>query len=257
MNTPKENSQRDNAGRAAREAVSLKEHFSKRLRAYVVTAGAAGAGMLAVARPAAADIIFTPVNIAIEPNSSILLDLNHDTTNDFTLFHFENSLADGTMSMKGLQEGNAAVGHTTSQFGFRHAVASRLASGARIGWGEPFRRSAVLGEVLCCFSSRYYGPWVFGGDGFLGLRFEIDGQTHYGWAELAVVFDQSGLPRYTETLEGYAYDTVANDAILAGQGSLAAEPGTLGLLALGSLGLGFLRRRSERHTDLPLKVRDS
>lgn len=176
MNTPKENSERDNAGRAAREAVSLKEHFGKRLRAYVVTAGAAGASLLAVARPAPADIIFTLVNITVEPNSNIFLDLNHDATNDFTLFHFENSLADGTMSVKGLQAGNGAVGHTTSQFGFRHAVASRLAAGARIGSGEPFRRSAILGEVLCCFSSRYDAPWVFGGDGFLGLRFEIDGQ---------------------------------------------------------------------------------
>jgi len=44
------------------------------------------------------------------------------------------------------------------------------------------------------------------------------------------------------TLGGFAYDTVAEEPIVAGQG-LTPEPGTLGLLALGSLGLGLWRRK--------------
>jgi hypothetical protein len=40
---------------------------------------------------------------------------------------------------------------------------------------------------------------------------------------------------YNEVLTGYAYETVAKQAITAGQGT-TPEPGTLGLLALGSLG---------------------
>jgi hypothetical protein len=47
---------------------------------------------------------------------------------------------------------------------------------------------------------------------------------------------------YNEVLTGYAYDTVAGQSILAGQTG-TPEPGTLGLLALGSQGLGFWRRR--------------
>jgi len=46
----------------------------------------------------------------------------------------------------------------------------------------------------------------------------------------------------TAVLTGYAYDTVAGQSLTAGQGQ-APEPGTVGLLALGSLGLGFWRRR--------------
>ena len=228
------------ARNAVRQADLLRESCGQRLRAYSVTA-AVGAGMLAIAQPAVAGIIFTPVNIVVEPNSSVFLDLNHDGVNDFALSHFENSLADGAMMVKGLPTGNAALGYSTFQFGFQHFVASRLAAGARIGSGQSFRKSAILGQVVCCFSSRFYGPWALGGGGFLGLRFEIDGQTHYGWAELAVAFS-FGLPRYTETLQGYAYDTVAGQPILAGEGR-TPEPGTLGLLALGSLGIGLWRRR--------------
>jgi hypothetical protein len=49
---------------------------------------------------------------------------------------------------------------------------------------------------------------------------------------------------FTATLVNYAYNTVPDQPILFGQtSSPAPEPGTLGLLALGSLGLGFWRRR--------------
>jgi hypothetical protein len=49
---------------------------------------------------------------------------------------------------------------------------------------------------------------------------------------------------YNEVLTGYAYNTVPNASITAGEGFRTPEPGTLGLLALGSLGLGFWRRRA-------------
>jgi len=77
----------------------------------------------------------------------------------------------------------------------------------------------------------------------------VDGQAHYGWARLNVTIcllrSPGCLPgnQITETLTGYAYDTVPNQGLLAGQTTATPEPGTLGLLALGSLGLGFWRRR--------------
>jgi hypothetical protein len=48
----------------------------------------------------------------------------------------------------------------------------------------------------------------------------------------------------TANINEYAYDTVANQSIFAGQTTASTpEPGTLGLLALGSLGFGFWRKR--------------
>ena len=49
--------------------------------------------------------------------------------------------------------------------------------------------------------------------------------------------------RINAHLTGYAYDTVADQAVTAGEGQ-TPKPGTLDLLALGSLGLGFWRRRA-------------
>lgn len=49
----------------------------------------------------------------------------------------------------------------------------------------------------------------------------------------------------TGEVTGYAYETNPNESIGAGQISEGPEPGTLGLLALGSLGLGYWRRKKQ------------
>jgi hypothetical protein len=85
----------------------------------------------------------------------------------------------------------------------------------------------------------YYGPWENGGKGvknrYLGLRFQIKGKTHYGWARLNFASPQLA------KLTGYAYETIPNKTIIAGQtkGPNVATPqpetapGSLGRLALG------------------------
>jgi hypothetical protein len=87
---------------------------------------------------------------------------------------------------------------------------------------------------------------------YLGLKFKIDGKTHYGWARLNVQ-EGSGNLQITATLTGYAYETVPGKEILAGQtasqvdDSSAGEksaPTSLGTLALGVQGIP-LRSRSQ------------
>jgi hypothetical protein len=80
---------------------------------------------------------------------------------------------------------------------------------------------------------KYYGPWTNVANRFLGLRFKIRGKIHYGWARLTVV-DQGF--KLTGTLTGYAYETIPNKAIVAGntRQTEGTESLTLGHLAGGA-----------------------
>ena len=82
--------------------------------------------------------------------------------------------------------------------------------------------------------------WLAAGIGYIGFSFDLGNCTQYGWAEV----DMDGVPGNTATFLRYAYGDVGDD-LFAGMGPVigAAEPGSLGLLALGSAGLLAWRRR--------------
>src|SRR6516165_12499218 len=56
------------------------------------------------------------------------------------------------------------------------------------------------------------GYWGAAQGRFLGLEFTVQGQKHYGWARLNSLVGTGEL-----TLTGYAYETVPNKPIRAGQ----------------------------------------
>jgi len=81
---------------------------------------------------------------------------------------------------------------------------------------------------------------------YLGFKFLIDGEVHYGWARVNV---KANFLDLSATITGYAYETVANRPILTGfthgevdassDPSQAAQPpvaGSLGQLAIGASG---------------------
>lgn len=77
--------------------------------------------------------------------------------------------------------------------------------------------------------------------GYVGVRFIISGYSHFGWMRITVT-PQGGTgtrPR-SITLHEFAYESDAGASIEAG---VIPEPGGLGLLALGSIGLAAHRRR--------------
>jgi len=222
-----------------RPTAKLDESFSRRLAAYATGAGAAGMGVLAMAPAAHADIIYTPAHISVTGGTSVIvLDLNHDGIRDFNLeliyFDWSDVQVDGQRASNGVLRGGGASRYW----------AAALRAGAPIGPEGQFLRTAFLASVP--YSAT--GPWVDVTGRFLGLRFMVDGQDHYGWLQLNVTICLLGSPgcfpgnQITETLTGYAYDTIPNQGLLAGQ-TQTPEPGTLGLLALGSLGLALWRRR--------------
>jgi hypothetical protein len=90
------------------------------------------------------------------------------------------------------------------------------------------------------------GPWSGVTGRYLGLKFLIDGEFHYGWARLTV-----GKKVNHVVLTGYAYETVANKHLKAGQTSESEDEAqihgkqfgpSIGMLALGADGMALWRR---------------
>src|SRR5579864_596325 len=69
----------------------LPDSFHRKLDMYALTAGAAGVGMLALAQPVEAKIIYTKTRQVIGTNGIFPLDLNHDGVIDFVIQQYGSS----------------------------------------------------------------------------------------------------------------------------------------------------------------------
>jgi hypothetical protein len=247
----------------SRQAVNLSEPLHKKIDFYALAASAAGVGMLALAHPAQAEIIYTAANLSVGYLGPVTIDLNHDGIPDMqfsggeAVSSFGGTYGFGLGPASYAPRTNAAVGKKVG----RWAEALALPAGQEIGPNRPFSGGLIADRYYNVYRRsnpilRWYGQWGNEGKGlsnrYAGVRFIIDGQLHYGWIRVSVSVNRSS---YTAKVTGYAYETIANKPILAGatkesdeeKSSAALEtpapgPATLGALALGAPGLSLWRR---------------
>jgi hypothetical protein len=206
--------------------------------------------MLALAQPAAGEVVVTKKTIPLVGPVSI--DINHDGINDFKFDNFF-SFGSADLTVTGAVPGGGGA-FVVGQSNY----ASPLMRGADIGPAANFSPSSTFvgierGMHVGYPNETLEGPW--GGNPknrYLGVRFRIDGQTHYGWVRLTMLTQPTGT--WSATITAYAYETVANKAILAGTAEKPtaelqvpenvreqSEP-SLGMLAAGADGLALWRR---------------
>ena len=247
-----------------RETTHLDSTFDRSLSLYALAAGAAGVSLLALAQPAEGKIIYTPTSQRIGHHT--FLDLNGDGINDFEFSDIVSTRCQGShcgvrqtqaiftyarLNIYGVSPSNQAVGGS---------FVSELAKGVTVGSAGPFQGAKLMGGIYGVDASviSQYGPWRQGGglhQGYVGLKFIINGEVHFGWARVKTVAART-LVR--AILTGYAYETTPNTPILAGQTSgtnaadlreqaipPAAPWASLGLLAQGATGLAIWRREDE------------
>ena len=245
------------ASPSARTPSQFTSTLQKNLNAYALSAAAAGVALLAVSPHAEAEIIFTPVNGNIASGSKYALDLNHDGVIDFTLendLHLSTTPFGDDLNIVPAVKGNAVWQGARERY--NQADAAALPAGVPVGSGKPFIFQKVNMAYASLTALTYVsgGPWKNSTNRFLGLRFLINGEVHFGWARLTVLADKHR-EAVKATLTGYAYETVANQPILTGQTSGTAANASLtlptenlrpavplALLALGSPGLAVWRR---------------
>ena len=213
-----------------RAVARLDSYLEKRLLSYVAAATAAGVAVLACPLQAQAKVVFTDTWIPIAPIESMTyLDLNNDGIADFLISNNLNacrssSSSGGCVTMKVIPQNasNAIWGTNNGQF---HGSASALGSGVTIGsqgkfqYGHGFMGRANRGGNGSATGGSS-GQWKEITRGFLGLKFIIQGQVHYGWVRLSVSASSGGM---YGAISGYAYETEPNTPIVTGQESGTAK----------------------------------
>jgi len=194
-------------------------------RSNLIAALTFAASVLAVSTRSEAKIVYTAVDVTAN-SGHIKFDLNHDGIKDFDIQAAANAVYCGT---GGGVHGVVTITPTTGNGvvvsgGF---LAAALGSGISVGPALAFQKyqSLMTNFLLSrgCGGSYRDGNWCSGfiyycsRTAYLGLKFVVNGQTHYGWAYVIVSGSiTSGL---TVTLRGFAYETIAGYAITTGQTS--------------------------------------
>lgn len=186
----------------------LSPSMQDRLNSYATSATAAGVAMLALTLPTRAEAVFTPSNLYLKQRVGINLDLNHDKVADF-LFQDGRFCLDRTTY--GCRYSGAAIevfaDRKSNQVEVSHSQPVALPPGATVGPGQSFQNAQPGGKFLTVYSN---GVWKAPTRAYLGLKFTIQGEVHYGWAAVYVPKNNVGY------IEGYAYETEPDTAIITG-----------------------------------------
>ncbi|HEY1658657.1 MAG TPA: hypothetical protein VGG14_09955 [Candidatus Sulfotelmatobacter sp.] len=185
--------------------------------------------------------------------TSQYVDINGDGVPDVAFLHFTSQPLSNSFynTLRVYARNNNGV------IGIDENYAEPLVEGAVIGTSARFKggrrlmaRSNYVG--YCCH--RYlFGPWNNVQNRYLGVSFKAGTETHYGWIRMSV-----SDPKWPMKvlITGYAYETVPNQSLRAGQTSddadaappqaksaqpTIAPPASLGVLAAGFDGLQVWR----------------
>jgi hypothetical protein len=230
---------RSSENRVGKRKSVLGQALERRLHSYALLGAGASLGLFAPT--AKAEVIYTPADVVLT-RGTLLIDLNGDSVSDFIVADEFFPVPRSSFPVIGKRKlglrGDSGAGVMASNHG-----AAVLGNGVTIGSSRTFvdahqnqllmlgGRSVYDGSTgTCCFSA--YGNWKGIRQQYLGLKFTINGETHYGWARFTVKLPLEVTAPITAILTGYAYESNPGHSIVAGDVGLSA--GTLGTLARGA-----------------------
>jgi hypothetical protein len=204
------------------------------------TALAVLAAVLGFSRGLYAEIVYTAANETVEGTGILKIDLNHDGVTDVSIVsiggggyvcnkHFVPSPWGHVYAMPG--RGSATVEKSWAFSNTFGNLVLAFSSGAKISSQDAFHSAEGL---MLAYGSCVYpnsGDWQNVTNLYLAIRFQINGQAHYGWARLTVLEKPVNpfihTPGPIITLTGYAYESVPGAPIVAGQTTVVTSSLTL------------------------------
>jgi hypothetical protein len=197
-----------------RKAVKLRQSVHHDLTIYALVAGAAGVSVLALARPADAEVVVTTVNQIVGRDGHYAIQLNHEGAVEFVI---ANSVRGGTSHFFYFKDRMAIAALAGAKVATSEGDAACLTLGQGIGAGNAWKDKSILLESTYTLSTGVYsaGHWFRKDNRYLGLQFQINGQTHYGWARVSVRNFNAG--EMQVGISSFAYETKPDTAIRAGQ----------------------------------------
>lgn len=192
----------------------MKKNNSSRISEKLVKYGALTSLLTGVSQ-VSGQIIYTDVD-PDEGGAGVTytLDMDNDNNTDFQLRHFDESNGGGALNSLFIGPAIDASSNASnsiiasSSYGFAYPLV--LNEGAPISAGNGSWMNN-LGQSLNA-SSCSSGNWCNETDKYLGLRFKIGSNYHYGWARLDV-----GTSGANWVIKDYAYNSVAGESIDAGE----------------------------------------
>jgi hypothetical protein len=219
----------------ARSVIKLGTTLERNLANYAVAAGTAGVGLLAFISTAHAEVIYTPAHVRIGTGGIEVygMDVNNDGLHEFSLV--AGSYGRALVYAIGNFYGDSV--QWCQKRGSQLTLACARKEGGMIGPRRHFTDkpgAPILAEKISTSGgTSHFGNWQNVKHRYLGLYFFIGNQDrHFGWARLNVHFGDD-FAIYV-TLTGYAYETIPDKPIVAGDEGTGAK--SLGHLALGAAG---------------------
>lgn len=209
-------------------------------------------------------------------------DMNGDGTVDLALFAWATTSPDGseTYSSAGINyggNGSVVTGGNVRKLasGFNIGPNLSTSNGAALKWSsatgtdaDVFKRKTSSASNSGVWGNSNWDDVAPPNDaGLIGVRFQINGATHYGWVRLQIVYSEGEGREFGLDATQWAYESCPDTVIAAGvttggpdpcpgagpgPGSATSVPvmGLPGLglmgLAMGGMGLGALRRRRQQ-----------
>jgi hypothetical protein len=187
----------------------MKEITSKKLSKRLVQYGALSAAALGVA-DATGQVTYTDVDpdVVLNVGEEFIVDFVGTGATEFTVNN-PSGLAGGNAAIVFPSSGGAFAGFTSGGFEYPNL----LAMGDVIDGASGFTTDGVRGDLNyygCAYSNSQWCGDV--NDGYLGVKFQFMGNTHYGWARLDTDVNGDNLI----VVKDFAFELTPDTAISAG-----------------------------------------